>query len=258
MKSQKIGDKLTYKIKSDNPISVYELTKSLNSLADEIKSSTPIHNTDVMISEVRKGSYEFDFIQMIAAPLLPIFMEANHTEEVIKHFLSLKEFFGKEESKDESTNISIDNAQNFQNIIKPITNNTFNNCTIVIGTDVNKSLTINSNEAEVIQRKTEKFISDKKNDKKIISEELINNFEDRLIRFVQTRADNKDKGNKSVCEYISTDEIITKFANEEIKQIILDSPYHYGFVVDLEVQYNNKIPKLYKVLEIKEKIDLSE
>lgn len=258
MKSQKIGDKLTYKIKSDNPISVYELTRSLNSLADEIKNSTAIHNTDVMISEVRKGSYEFDFIQMIASPLLPIFMEANHTEEIFKHFLLLKEFFTKEKSKDESTNISIDNAQNFQNIVKPITNNTFNNCTIVIATDENKSLSINSNEAEIIQKKTERFIADKKVEKKIISEELMNEFKDRLIRFVQTRADNKDKGNKSVCEYISSDEIITKFANEEIKQIILDSPYHYGFVVDLEVQYNNKIPKLYKILEIKEKIDLSE
>jgi hypothetical protein len=177
MKSQKIGDKLTYKIKSDNPISVYELTKSLNSLADEIRSSTPIHNTDVMISEVRKGSYEFDFIQMIALPMLPIFMEANHTEEVLKHFWSLKEFFSREESKGENINISIDNAQNFQNIIKPITNNTYNNCTIVIGTDENTALSINSNEAEIIESKTERFITEKKAEKKILSEEPLANLQ---------------------------------------------------------------------------------
>lgn len=256
--SEKIGDVLTYKIKSDTPINVYELTKSLNSMADELKSINSIRNSEIMISEVRKGSYEFDFIQTIAVPLLPIFMDMNNSLELVKYFFSLKELFTKNESNNETTNVSIENAQNFQNIIKPITNNTFKNCTIVIGTDTKEQITFNSNEAQTIQKKTEKFISEKKAEKNSLLVELINTFEDRLIRFIQTRADNKDKGNKSVCEFISSEEVITKFANDEIKKTILNSPYHYGFIVDLEVQYYNRIPKVYRVLDIKEKIDLSE
>ena len=105
-----------------------------------------------------------------------------------------------------------------------------------------------------IHKSTTKFIEENK-DKK---EEKNNIFKDRLIYFVQTRSDNKDYSNKSICEDISDKEIKTNFKNEQIKNNILDNPYHFGFLVDLEAQYINGEVKVYKIIKLNDKIELSE
>ena len=79
-----LEDKLTYKIDSDEPIELNQLILSLKSLGDEYGKFSKIKDVEVKISEVRKGSFEFDFVLMSFAPLLPFMSDVNTTVDFIK------------------------------------------------------------------------------------------------------------------------------------------------------------------------------
>lgn len=254
---QLIGEKITLKINTEDPISAIELSKSLMAFANEYKTISKITHSKIMVSEVRKGSYEFDFIQQAITPILPLVMESNVAIEIIQKFNELKEFFTKDKT-DNSTNISIENAKNFKNIVNPIAHNntTFNNCTINVFSDsVEHKFSASSNEAKIIQKNADRYIADKKIAETV---EVQQNdiLKDRLLTFVQTRNDDKEYGNKAVCEFITTNEVKTIFDSEDIRNTILDNPYHYAYLADIEVQYVDKQPKVYRILKLNSKVEL--
>lgn len=134
---------------------------------------------------------------------------------------------------------------------------TFNNYGTVIINDTQKisKVEFNQQESKLITSNSSKYIKEMKEKD---DEEKQNIYKDRLIRFVQTRTDNKDYGNKAICEDLSKKEIRTIFINENIKDEILDNPYQYGFLVDLEVQYINSEIKVYRVIKLNCKLDLDD
>ena len=247
-----LEDKLTYKIDSDEPIEVNQLILSLKSLGDEYGKFSKIKDVEVKISEVRKGSFEFDFVLMSFAPLLPFMSDVNTTVDFIKRVSELKSFFLNQNSDIKPT---LEEAKLMNSINIPI--QTFNNYGTVIINDTQKvdKVEFNKEDSKLITTNSSKYIKELKQKE---DEEKQNIFKDRLIRFVQTRTDNKDYGNKSICEDISSKEIKTIFENDDIKNEILDNPYHYGFLVDLEVQYINNDAKIYRIMKLNDKIYLEE
>jgi hypothetical protein len=247
-----LEDKLTYKIDSDEPIELNQLILSLKSLGDEYGKFSKIKDVEVKISEVRKGSFEFDFVLMSFAPLLPFMSDVNTTVDFIKRVSELKSFFLNQNSDIQPT---LEEAKLMNSINIPI--QTFNNYGTVIINDTQKvdKVEFNKEDSTLITTNSSKYIKELKQKE---DEEKQNIFKDRLIRFVQTRTDNKDYGNKSICEDISNKEIKTIFANDDIKNEILDNPYHYGFLVDLEVQYINNDAKIYRIMKLNDKINLEE
>lgn len=250
MQNNVVEDKLTYKIGTEEPIEINNLIKSLKSIADEYGKSSKIKDVSVKVSEVRKGSFEFDFLLHSSAALLPLMSNLNTTIDFIKRISDLKSFFLGQKDYIVPT---IEEAKMLHSINMPI--QTLNNYGTIVVNDTNKteSIKFDLDESKKIIKTTDKFIE---MEKKKEDEENQNIFADRLIEFVQTRTDNRDYGNKSICESISKKEIKTIFENDTIKNDILDNPYHYGFLVDLEVQYINQEPKLYKIIKLKDKIDL--
>lgn len=245
-----LEDKLTYKIDSDEPIELNQLILSLKSLGDEYGKFSKIKDVEVKISEVRKGSFEFDFVLMSFAPLLPFMSDVNTTVDFIKRVSELKSFFLNQNSDIKPT---LEEAKLMNSINIPI--QTFNNYGTVIINDTQKvdKVEFNKEDSKLITTNSSKYIKELKQKE---DEEKQNIFKDRLIRFVQTRTDNKDYGNKSICEDISSKEIKTIFENDDIKNEILDNPYHYGFLVDLEVQYINNDAKIYRIMKLNDKINL--
>jgi len=252
MSNSILKDKLTYKIDSDEPIELNQLILSLKSLGDEYGKFSKVKDVEVKISEVRKGSFEFDFILTAFTSVLPFMSDANTTVDFIKRISELKSFFLNQSSNVQPT---LEEAKLMNSINVPI--QTFNNYGTVIINDTQKidKVEFNKEESKLITSNSSKYLKDLKQKE---DEEKQNIFKDRLIRFVQTRTDNKDYGNKSICVDITSKEIKTIFLNDSIKNEILDSPYHYGFLVDLEVQYINDDVKLYRIMKLNDKIDLEE
>lgn len=248
-----IKDKLTYKIGSEDPIELNQLISSLKSVGNEYGKFSKIKDVEVKVSEVRKGSFEFDFVLTTVGALLPLMSNTNTTVDFINRISFLKSFF-LNENNNQSTLIkpTLEEAKLLNNVNVPI--QTFNNYGTVIINDSNKvdEVSFNKEESKVISNNSSKYIKQLKNK----DDEQQNIHEDRLIRFVQTRTDNRNYGNKSICEDISNKEIKTIFLNDKIKDEILDSPYQYAFLVDLEVQYINEDIKVYRVMKLNDKIEL--
>lgn len=249
MKENIIGDILTYKIDTEEAIKIKDVIKSLKSFSEEYSKFSKQTDIDIKLYEVRKGSFEFDLILTSLHPILPMMSDINTTTEFIKKIIDLKNYF-LNNTENNSNLPSIEEAKFISDISKPIS--IVNNGTInVYENNDNISVNITKDENIKIQENTTKYIEKIKDEKK-------NYFKDKLIYFVQTRNDNKDYGNKSICKDISDKELKTIFDNERIKEDILDNPYHYAYLVDLEVQYVGDEPKLYKIVKLNDKIEINE
>lgn len=248
------NDKLTFMIDTTDPIEVNDLIKSLKNISNEYGEFSKVKDVEVKISEVRKGSYIFDMILATAVPILPIIENTHTTIEFVKRIYELKEIFLNTKIEDNDNKPSIGEA-NLMNSISNHSQNVYTNCTInIYDNSQSEKVTLNENESKMISNNTSNYIKYLKQTEKEEKETII---KDRVIKFVQRRFDNKDKGNKSVCEYISKKEITTVFENDNIRNIILDEANEFLFVVDLEIQYSDSQPILYKVLKINDKLELN-
>ncbi len=254
MESKITNDKLTFKIDTTEPIEINNLIKSLKTISIEYSLHSKLKNTEVKVSEVRKGSYIFDMILTSTVPLLPIINNTNTTLDFIKKIYELKGLFLNNSIDENSDSKPSVGEAKLINSLSNHSQNVYNGCTIYINDNNQKEEVIfESEESKVLVKNTSDYISNQKQLEKK-EKEVIQ--KDRVLKFVQRRLDNKDKGNKAVCEYITKNEVTTVFTNNEIRNEILNNSTEYLFVVDIEVQYNNSKPILYKVLKLNDKIDL--
>lgn len=254
MQSDITNDKLTFKIDTTEPIYVNDLIRSLKSISTEYSSLSELKNVEVKVSEVRKGSHIFDLILASTAPLLPIIDNATTTVEFIKKVFELKELFLNNSIDCENESKPSIGQAKMINSLSNHSQNVYNGCSIHIYDNNHKEeIVFNKEESKILLINSSKYITQQKQLEKK-EKEVIQ--KDRVLKFVQRRFDNKDKGNKSVCEFITKNEITTVFNNNEIRNEILDNATEYLFVVDIEVQYSDNKPILYKVLKLNDKIDL--
>lgn len=78
---------------------------------------------------------------------------------------------------------------------------------------------------------------------------------DQLLTFRMTEDTLTRKANKGVIEAISDDLLPVYTDNESIKEAILDNPYRKIFLVDVEVNVVDGVPKMYKIVDLKETFD---
>lgn len=255
-KTQYVGDKLTFSINTNDPISVKDLTDSLIAFSNEYIKSSKLKDGTVRILEVRKGSYVFDAMMAVKDTILPMVEHAKMTIEFIDGLNKVKNFLLSEKPNDEYSPTKQE-AENIKNILQPIYNITNNGTMTITVNNDNKEpqayFSATVPESHMIKNNATKYI--KQIESNVQKEEEINFFNNKLLWFVQTRLNSKDKGQKSICEEISKEEVATTFANNEIQNEIMNNPYFYAFFVDIKIHRIKGEIKVYEITNIHQKIE---
>ncbi|ECH3697341.1 hypothetical protein FO198_06440 [Campylobacter coli] len=253
---------LTYKIDTEQPIDIEELAESLIAIQNIYKKNIFNNEISIQLNEIRKGSYEFDFVVQGLALALPFIENCNSAIEFIKNCKIIFSYFKNYSSQTDKNLFSNEDVVNFSNTLKPIININGGNPTIYFlaaSNGIKEEISISKDDAVSISHNIDSFINSKLNNKnqEIIAKNEI--FEDKLVELVQTRIDNK-KGNKMLCKDIYKKEVDVDFANEYLKKQILENnnPHLHFYQVNLEVSYENDIPKTYKIISIKNIFNKSE
>ncbi|PLX66459.1 MAG: hypothetical protein C0602_12440 [Denitrovibrio sp.] len=256
-------NKIEYEIDYNNKIEiVYKTSKPIeiisfaNSIRD-ISNSFQYHvskelkqvniNSQLFIKEVRAGSVELDLVAY-ALPLLHIVYEhgilvnwattLKTTIDFIKTCSKIPEFFDKREEK------------YIKNIVSPIAQdkslqlffNAYN------GANVTYNFNINHDDASSIISKTPSIQEDNTENGYMYKQ---------MLKWYQTKFDLKaTTGDKAIVESISKKPKKIIFANETIKKSLtsrddrFEKPWHeLAYIVDLEIQFSDQEPILYKILD---------
>lgn len=250
---------LTFKINAKEPIDITDLTESLKAIGELYSQSIGSKGVTIKISEVRKGSYEFDFI----ATALPLFMEHTNTAtEFIKNIKGvicfITDFFSKDTIDDNLAKPTISQIENASKIIQPIINITGDNNTINFNSNNDnrqQSFIMNQKQAKEFKANSELYIKQQPIEQEPEKSESIKSFVNEILEFTQTRDDSK-KGTKAICKNFSKKEVNVEFASNFIRDSIFkeeDNPHLFLFIIDLEVKFKDKQPSLYKIIAIKDK-----
>lgn len=259
----KKDDILTLKIDTnEKPIDILELTECLIAikyLYTDIANKNGCVNFEIKINEVRKGSFEIDFVVGLAATtILPIISNINIMIDFIRNLKFVYNFFNKKDfkiDKNDTDSPSIEITQNFTNLTKPIINYGIINMYSPAAPDEN--LIIKNEAAKTIAKNAKYYIKSKEEDK--IETNRIESYLNQSLIFKQTRTDNK-KGTKALCKNIYNKEVEVKFGNDFIRKSIIEedkNPLLATYIVDIDVEFKNKKPKVYTIVALKD-MEISE
>ncbi|WP_308341296.1 hypothetical protein [Campylobacter insulaenigrae] len=245
---------LTYKIDTEQPIDIKELAESLIAIQNMYKKSIISNEASIKISEVRKGSYEFDIVVLGLGLTLPYIENFNSAIDFIKNLKNCYSFFRDNKFDNNTEQINIDDAKNTSKIIQPIIS-IGDNSTVTIQYGYGglpEYFSVISKEATEVQKNIHSYIENKERETK---EELqtYKYFQNILVEFTQTRTDDK-RGNKLLCKNIYNKELNVEFSSDYLKKQILEehNPHLHLYNVDLQVIYENNVPKIYKIISIKD------
>lgn len=254
-----MDNKITYKINTENAIDVEKLANSLLAVKNQYLKSTNLDDVEVKISEVRKGSFEFDFIMCIGG-ILPLMEKCNVANDFFnntKKILSYIKNFKKNTKLKKDANLYKANVADVISMLEPIIEEKNGDVQIIInsgsGTVYNKC-TITSEEAKAIKKESHEILENKNNDD--CEEITYKTFPKQSIRPTQLRSDGK-KGYKIQCKNISAKELPVDFQNKFLSSSMTSKkdPFNSIFIVDLQVEYVNDKPKSYTILSIYDVIE---
>lgn len=254
-----MDNKITYKINTENAIDVEKLANSLLAVKNQYLKSTNLNDVEVKISEVRKGSFEFDFIMYIGGilPLMESYNVASDFFNNTKNILSYIKNFKKNTELKKDVNLYKANVADVVSMLEPIIEEKGGDIQIIINSGsgiVYNKCTITSEEAKTIKKESYAILENQDSDTK---EEITNKiFLKQSIRPIQLRSDGK-KGYKIKCKNISTKELPVDFQNKFLSSSMTSKkdPFNFTFIVDLQVEYVNGKPKSYTILNIYDAIE---
>ncbi|MCE3579486.1 hypothetical protein [Campylobacter jejuni] len=146
---------LTYKIDTEQPIDIKELAESLIAIQNMYRKSIISNEASIKISEVRKGSYEFDIVVLGLGLSLPYIENFNSAIEFIKNLKDCYKFFKENKFGNNVDKINIDDAKNTNKIIQPIISIGGNSTVIIQNgySDPSECFSVVSKEAVEVQKK---------------------------------------------------------------------------------------------------------
>jgi hypothetical protein len=254
--------KLTIKIDNKHPVELTEFTSAFLAMGEEYKRYITKNDTTAVdedirlyIKEIKTGSIIAD-LQALAPLALPFVENATTIIGFTAHIKTGIDFLlGKSNEKPE---LEKQSYENLSVILAPVAkdNGSQINFSPTVNGNVVLNLNVSSLEANAVQNACAREIAQLK--------EPETGFHDKvLLYWYQARNDTKSKtGDRAIVESISPANVKTIFATESIKaKMILDdheNPFKSGYVVDVAVETVNGRPKLYKITEFYERIDLEE
>lgn len=254
--------KLTIKIENKHPVELTDFTNSFFAMADEYKryisrndEAAVDGDIKLYIKEIKTGSIIAD-IQALAPLALPFIENAKTIIGFAGHLKTGFDFLlGRTDQRPE---LSKQSFENLSEILAPVAKDSASqiNFSPIINGNVEFNINLSSVEANAVQNACTREIASLK--------EPETGFHDKvLLYWYQARNDTKSQtGDRSIVESISQANVKTIFATESIKaKMLLDeheNPFKSGFVVDVAVETVNGKPKLYKISEFYERIDIEE
>lgn len=252
---------LIVKIENRRPVEIRDFTESFNSLGDEyykfITESNDFRlskNAKLYIKEIKTGSIVTELSDLI--PLaLPFIENANSVIEFGKFLKEGFDFFlGKKETPPKEFDLK--DCNNFNNILKPVAKD--NGSQIIFSGNPtinieNFNYGINSVEANAIQNGINLYKESLKEPERNIQEKVLFYWDSAKY------AENSKAIDKGFVDSISTKALKVIFDDSSIKkQMFLDiesNPFHFAFVVDVEVMTINGTPNVYKVLKLHDTLE---
>jgi len=249
--------KLTICIENKRPIELIDFTEAFESLGSqyykflsESQSFKLTSDTKLYIKEVRSGSV-ITVLSDLTPYVLPFVENSNSVIEFTKFLKKGFDYFlGK--SDDKPKEFDLKDCSNFNNIIRPIAKDNGSNA--IFTGDVNiQNVTIemkyDSIEANAIQNGIEK-------EKKSLKESQKNTHSNVLFYWDSAKYDDKSKSvDRGFVDSISQSSMRVTFDDINIKKQMLDTkdnPFHFLFLVDIEVLTVQNIPAIYKIVSLNE------
>ena len=246
-----IEQKFTYKVDTDTPLSVEEFSKALIAINSEYKRYS-YNQKELQISEVRKGSYEVEFVSVLIPSLFSAIENSNTILDFCSHLKSVKDFIGgTDKTKQQKPNEQ--SIKNCVDITSPIIHN---HGTINIITGNEKVVVVDNAEALQIKTLSSQAIEEISTSSK--EQAQTNIFKKKLFYWYQTRFDDKksNSGNKGIIESIQPEAVNVIFEDDNsLTKAEMTTSYDgvdwqkRGYIVDIEVlRKGDKIVK-YKILQ---------
>lgn len=253
--------KLTITIQNINPVELMDFTQAFLSLSDEYHRYLSLEDSDALdqdvklyVKQIRTGSIVADLVAL--APLaLPFAENANTILGFSKYVRTgIGYLLGTQKNKPVFEKADY---LNLSNIVAPIAkdNGSQINFNTTINGDVALTLNVTSLEANAIQNAATREMA--------ALREPGTGFHDKvLLYWYQARNDPKSqRGDKAIVESIISRPVKVLFANESIKAQLLSgeaNPFKHAYVVDLAVETIAGVPRLFKILNIHDRVDVDE
>lgn len=251
------NSKLEITIKNKNPVNLTDLTLSLLDLSSQFQkfiereSSEDTHiSNELLIKKVSTGSIMIELVTK-SAPLLPLLWEGGSLYQWVSTSSNIIDWFlGK--TKQPPQDLTKKDLQQWSNIIEPIVKDSGSQL-IISATEnatVINQIIMSSDDALVAKN----FINNKISEINDPSEHI---YRKKVLVWYQTKFDvNSDTGDKAIVEDIRKSPVKVIFEDSVIKNAMLhghnkfNKQWHeLAYIVDLEVQTINGIPKVYKIIK---------
>jgi len=256
--------RLIIKIENKRPIELFDLTKSLVSLATQFDSYVEKYadckesrEAKLYVKEIKSGSVILELVEFAMIGMLPFLENTNTIIGFAKHCRDVINYFLNGEGNKPVLNPT--DYKEFSTILTPIAkdNGSQFNLSTTINGNVELYFNINSTESNALQNKFKNEIEQLRLPEH--NDEIKSSV---LLTWFQARNDLKSKiGNKGVVEELSKKPLNITFDNEEIKEVMLHgdlNPFNTAYVVDVKIQTVQDKPAAYKIVKLHESFDLDE
>lgn len=242
---------ISLKLEKQKYIELTQLTNAINSLNHSF--SAYVHkDTGVKIGlelkDVRSGSDIFNFLVAIPSALIASSEFVDAITSYFTLFNSIKKI--KEQSVSEIENnkdYSKENMKDFSNIVE-----LSNNANVTISNSFNQYQIYMPRGDNDFRDGLQAISKIKGYDSK---EPIKTIYENMMIEFYQTTNTEKSIKHKAFCYELSDTAIPTIITDDTLKKEMLENPYNYRFLVDLEVYKDSeKVIKNYRAFNYRDKI----
>ncbi|AOS83178.1 hypothetical protein BIU88_02860 [Chlorobaculum limnaeum] len=256
--------RLIIKIDNKRPVELFDLTKSLVSLATQFENyvsknadSKENREAKLYVKEIKSGSIILELVELASVGMIPFLENMNTVLGFARYCKDAFVYFLQNEG--EKPELTPTDYKELSSVLNPIAkdNGSQINLSTTINGNVELHLNLNSTDANALQNIFKKEIEQLK------VPEQVDEIKSRvLLTWFQARNDIRSTiGNKGVVEELSKRPLNIIFDNDEIKENMLHgdlNPFTTAYVVDVKIQNVQEKPVAYKIIKLHRYFEIEE
>ena len=246
-------EKFTYKIDTKEPLSVDDFSQAIQAINEEYKRYS-CNQKELRISEIRKGSFEVEFLSAIIPTLFAAVETSNAVFDFCTHLNNLKDYIiGKANDSKKPNEKSV---QNCVQIIRPVFNN-YGTINLTNGSSNGNNFTVSNSDAQQVYTSSKQILKDVKPINDAQSQKDI--YKKVLFYWYQARFDNKKAsiGNKGIIDSIQQNKAVKVIFEDDKSTTKVEMTTSIDgvdwqkriYIVDIEVMKKDDKILYYKILQ---------